>query len=70
MKYSKKLSNSLQSKAEAYFYKNAVFFFSDVIFHHAYTQTPQKQEKLPPEKKTCRDTQTAEEREKIYVSII
>ncbi|CAB3250663.1 unnamed protein product [Arctia plantaginis] len=37
-----------------------------VIYHHAYTQTPQKPEKLPPEKKNCRDTQTAEEKEKIY----
>ncbi|XP_047531824.1 IQ and ubiquitin-like domain-containing protein [Vanessa atalanta] len=36
------------------------------IFHHAYTQTPQKPEKLPPENKNCRDTQTAEMREKIY----
>ncbi|XP_063541661.1 IQ and ubiquitin-like domain-containing protein [Cydia strobilella] len=36
------------------------------IYHHAYTQTPQKPEKLPPEKKNCRDTQTAEEREKIF----
>ncbi|KAI5646936.1 IQ and ubiquitin-like domain-containing protein [Phthorimaea operculella] len=36
------------------------------IFHHAYTQTPQKPERLPPEKKNCRDTQTAEEREKLY----
>ncbi|XP_053605286.1 IQ motif and ubiquitin-like domain-containing protein [Plodia interpunctella] len=35
-------------------------------YHHAYTQTPQKPEKLPPEKKTCRDTQTAEEKEKLY----
>ncbi|KOB72643.1 Uncharacterized protein OBRU01_10848 [Operophtera brumata] len=37
-----------------------------VVYHHAYTQTPQKPEKLPPNKKTCRDTQTAEEREKVY----
>ncbi|XP_045449335.1 IQ and ubiquitin-like domain-containing protein [Melitaea cinxia] len=36
------------------------------IYHHAYTQTPQKPEKLPPENKNCRDTQTAEMREKIY----
>ncbi|CAK1544004.1 unnamed protein product [Leptosia nina] len=36
------------------------------IYHHAYTQTPQKPEKLLPENKTCRDTQTAEMREKIY----
>ncbi|CAG9787262.1 unnamed protein product [Diatraea saccharalis] len=35
-------------------------------YHHAYTQTPQKPEKIPPEKKTCRDTQTAEEKEKIF----
>lgn len=38
------------------------------VYHHAYTQTPQKKEKVPPEKKTCRDTQTAEERAKIDVS--
>ncbi|CAG9579827.1 unnamed protein product [Danaus chrysippus] len=37
-----------------------------IVYHHAYTQTPQKPEKLPPEKKNCRDTQTAEMREKIY----
>ncbi|XP_030025931.2 IQ and ubiquitin-like domain-containing protein [Manduca sexta] len=37
-----------------------------VVYHHAFTQTPQKTEKLPPEKKNCRDTQTAQEREKIY----
>ncbi|XP_072929230.1 IQ motif and ubiquitin-like domain-containing protein [Epargyreus clarus] len=37
-----------------------------VVYHHAYTQTPQKPEKLPPEKKSCRDTQTAEERERNY----
>ncbi|XP_063827117.1 IQ and ubiquitin-like domain-containing protein [Ostrinia nubilalis] len=37
-----------------------------IEYHHAYTQTPQKPEKLPPENKNCRDTQTAEEREKIY----
>ncbi|XP_050348989.1 IQ and ubiquitin-like domain-containing protein [Nymphalis io] len=36
------------------------------VYHHAYTQTPQKPEKLPPENKNCRDTQTAEMREKIY----
>lgn len=41
---------------------------SGIVYHHAYTQTPQKAEKLPPEKKNCRDTQTAEMREKIYVS--
>lgn len=41
---------------------------SGTIYHHAYTQTPQKPEKLPAEKKSCRDTQTAEEKEKIYVS--
>ncbi|CAH2981761.1 unnamed protein product [Chilo suppressalis] len=35
-------------------------------YHHAYTQTPQKPEKIPPHRKNCRDTQTAEEREKIY----
>ncbi|XP_028033352.1 IQ and ubiquitin-like domain-containing protein [Bombyx mandarina] len=40
--------------------------FTGIEYHHAYTQTPQKPEKLPPEKKNCRDTQTAEEREKIY----
>ncbi|KAL4711437.1 hypothetical protein ACJJTC_016191 [Scirpophaga incertulas] len=37
-----------------------------IEYHHAYTQTPQKPEKLPPEKKNCRDTQTAEEKEKIF----
>ncbi|VVD05113.1 unnamed protein product [Leptidea sinapis] len=37
------------------------------VYHHAYTQTPQKPEKLLPENKTCRDTQTAEMREKIHV---
>ncbi|XP_050667058.1 IQ and ubiquitin-like domain-containing protein [Leptidea sinapis] len=36
------------------------------VYHHAYTQTPQKPEKLLPENKTCRDTQTAEMREKIH----
>ncbi|XP_052748703.1 LOW QUALITY PROTEIN: IQ and ubiquitin-like domain-containing protein [Galleria mellonella] len=40
--------------------------FTGTIYHHAYTQTPQKPEKLPPERKSCRDTQTAEEKEKIY----
>ncbi|XP_059053454.1 IQ and ubiquitin-like domain-containing protein [Achroia grisella] len=40
--------------------------YTGTVYHHAYTQTPQKPEKLPPEKKNCRDTQTAEEREKIY----
>ncbi|KAM3966971.1 IQ motif and ubiquitin-like domain-containing protein [Aphomia sociella] len=40
--------------------------YTGTVFHHAYTQTPQKPEKIPPEKKNCRDTQTAEEREKIY----
>ncbi|XP_049871191.1 IQ and ubiquitin-like domain-containing protein [Pectinophora gossypiella] len=44
-------------------YKNV---HTGTVYHHAYTQTPQKPEKLPPEKKNCRDTQTAEEREKIY----
>ncbi|KAJ8724471.1 hypothetical protein PYW08_015945 [Mythimna loreyi] len=44
-------------------YKNV---HTGAVYHHAYTQTPQKPEKLPPEKKNCRDTQTAEEREKIY----
>lgn len=43
--------------------------FSGTVFHHAYTQTPQKPEKLLPEQKNCRDTQTAEERERIYVRI-
>ncbi|XP_023943809.1 IQ and ubiquitin-like domain-containing protein [Bicyclus anynana] len=40
--------------------------YTGVIYHHAYTQTPQKPEKVLPENKTCRDTQTAETREKIY----
>lgn len=44
------------------------FFYLGTEYHHAYTQTPQKPEKLPAERKNCRDTQTAEEREKIYVS--
>ncbi|XP_026731334.1 IQ and ubiquitin-like domain-containing protein [Trichoplusia ni] len=44
-------------------YKNVK---TGAVFHHAYTQTPQKAEKLPPEKKNCRDTQTAEEKEKLY----
>ncbi|XP_021196611.3 IQ and ubiquitin-like domain-containing protein [Helicoverpa armigera] len=37
-----------------------------VIYHHAYTQTPQKPEKLPPESKNCRDTQTAKEKECVH----
>lgn len=45
-----------------------VFLFLGTEYHHAYTQTQQKPEKLPAEQKNCRDTQTAEEREKIYVS--
>ncbi|XP_068626896.1 IQ motif and ubiquitin-like domain-containing protein [Battus philenor] len=32
-----------------------------IIYHHAYSQTPQKPEKILPENKNCRDTQTAEE---------
>lgn len=44
------------------------FLFLGTEYHHAYTQTPQKPEKLPADRKNCRDTQTAEEREKIYVS--
>ncbi|XP_075976518.1 IQ motif and ubiquitin-like domain-containing protein [Anticarsia gemmatalis] len=44
-------------------YKNV---YTGTVYHHAYTQTPQKPEKLPPESKNCRDTQTAEEKEKIY----
>ncbi|CAK1579312.1 unnamed protein product [Parnassius mnemosyne] len=43
-------------------YKN---IHTGVIYHHAYTQTPQKPEKVSPENKNCRDTQTTEEREKI-----
>ncbi|KAH9628571.1 hypothetical protein HF086_010305 [Spodoptera exigua] len=44
-------------------YKNV---HTGTIYHHAYTQTPQKPEKLRPEEKNCRDTQTAEEKEKLY----
>ncbi|XP_013139424.1 PREDICTED: IQ and ubiquitin-like domain-containing protein [Papilio polytes] len=36
-----------------------------VIYHHAFTQTPQKPEKVSPERKNCRDTQTAEEIERV-----
>ncbi|XP_022113571.2 IQ and ubiquitin-like domain-containing protein [Pieris rapae] len=35
-------------------------------YHHAFTQTPQKPEKLLSDNKTCRDTQTAEMLEKVY----
>ncbi|CAH1635649.1 unnamed protein product [Spodoptera littoralis] len=44
-------------------YKNV---HTGTVYHHAYTQTPQKPEKLRPEEKNCRDTQTAEEKEKLY----
>ncbi|XP_022825775.1 IQ and ubiquitin-like domain-containing protein [Spodoptera litura] len=44
-------------------YKNV---HTGTVYHHAYTQTPQKPEKLRPEEKNCRDTQTAEEKEKVY----
>ncbi|CAH2040479.1 unnamed protein product, partial [Iphiclides podalirius] len=46
-------------------YKNV---HTGLIYHHAFTQTPQKPEKVPPENKNCRDTQTAEEVEKIVDS--
>ncbi|XP_038220643.1 IQ and ubiquitin-like domain-containing protein [Zerene cesonia] len=39
---------------------------TDTIYHHAFTQTPQKADKVLPENKTCRDTQTAKMREKLY----
>ncbi|KAJ0177765.1 hypothetical protein K1T71_006638 [Dendrolimus kikuchii] len=44
-------------------YKNV---HTGAVYHHAFSQTPQKPEKLLPDMKNCRDTQTAEQREKIY----
>ncbi|XP_041988820.1 IQ and ubiquitin-like domain-containing protein [Aricia agestis] len=37
-----------------------------VIYHHAFSQTPQRPDRVQPENKNCRDTQTAETRDKYY----
>ncbi|GBP05599.1 IQ and ubiquitin-like domain-containing protein [Eumeta japonica] len=42
-------------------YKN---MYTGTEYHHAYSQTPPKPNKIPSENKNCRDTQTVEEVEK------
>lgn len=52
----------------SYYTYTSRLILSGKIYHHAYTHTPQKKERVPPERKSSRDTQTAEERERMDVS--